>query len=247
MRHPPTLLVLDTSTPQAVAGVVRGTDVLSMQCADAPRAPSEGILPMLQHCLQEASLGIGDVDALAVGRGPGSFTGTRIAVSTAKGIALGAHTAVVSVSSLEALALGARGRRVAVALDARKGEVLLGTYRQSRERIQVRTTDLDIRLARPITAPSLMPPGESLQVLDRLRQEGEAVLVVEDSVREALQARPESGLRVTDPATVLASGPLALAWLALDRMARGEQDDPDHVEPVYSRPPPVSAAGPRSD
>jgi tRNA threonylcarbamoyladenosine biosynthesis protein TsaB len=100
----------------------------------APREHALLILPMIDALLDEAGLAVGALDAVAFGRGPGSFTGVRVAASVAQGIAYAADLPVVAVSTLATLALGAMResgeRRVMAALDARMAEVYWGLYEQ---------------------------------------------------------------------------------------------------------------------
>lgn len=97
----------------------------------APRAHTELILPMIDALMAEAGINISQVDAMAFGRGPGAFTGVRIAVGVTQGIAFGADLPVVPVSTLAALAQGADADQVLAALDARMDEVYWGAYRRN--------------------------------------------------------------------------------------------------------------------
>ena len=132
MRQPPTktrlmkLLAIETATDTCSAALWIDGE-LCERFEVAPQRQSELILPMMDALLAEAGLRPAQLDALAFGRGPGSFTGVRIATGVAQGVAFAAGLPVVGVSTLAALAqghLGATGcRRVLAAYDARMGEV----------------------------------------------------------------------------------------------------------------------------
>jgi tRNA threonylcarbamoyladenosine biosynthesis protein TsaB len=125
------LLALDTATEACSAAVWVDGAVLE-RYEWAPRRHAALILPMIGAVLAEAELDVKQLDAIAFGRGPGAFTGVRIAVGIVQGIAFAADRPVVPVSTLAALALGAARdsgqARVAAALDARMGEVYWGVY-----------------------------------------------------------------------------------------------------------------------
>ena len=97
-----------------------------------PRMHAATVLPMLEACLAETGLVLGQLDGIVFGRGPGSFTGLRIAASVTQGLAFGADLPVAPVSSLAAAAVAARRRhgwpRVLVANDARMAEADAGAY-----------------------------------------------------------------------------------------------------------------------
>ncbi len=97
-----------------------------------PRRHGELVLDMTARLLSQAGISVAELDGLAVGRGPGSFTGVRIATGVAQGLAYGAALAVAPVSSLRAVAQRAYricgAPRVLVAFDARMGEVYWGAY-----------------------------------------------------------------------------------------------------------------------
>jgi len=125
------ILAIETATDACSAALAVDGSVLE-RYALAPRQHATLVLPMIESLLVEAGLTVAQLDAIAFGRGPGSFTGVRIAASVVQGIAFAAQRPVVPVSTLAALALGARREAdrpaVLVALDARKEEVYWGAY-----------------------------------------------------------------------------------------------------------------------
>ena len=110
---------------------------------------------MIESLLADSGTRVGDLDALAFGRGPGSFTGVRIAAGIVQGIAFAAGVPVIPVSTLAALALGglreASGLRAMAALDARKGEVYWGCFEQVDDAVLLRGEEC---VCSPAAAPS---------------------------------------------------------------------------------------------
>ena len=92
----------------------------------APRRHAELALPWAEALLADAGVARSQLDAIAVGRGPGAFTGVRLAIAVGQGIALALDRPLVPVSTLAVLAMRATGPRVLAAIDARMGEVYLG-------------------------------------------------------------------------------------------------------------------------
>lgn len=125
------LLAIETSS-DACSAALYLNDALHERFELAARRHSQLILPMVEQLLAEAGVKLAELDALAFGRGPGSFTGVRIAASVIQGIAFGAELPVVPVSTLAALAQSAHeahgATHVAVASDARMNEVYWGAY-----------------------------------------------------------------------------------------------------------------------
>jgi len=130
------LLALDTATEACSAALAIGDEVRE-RWVEAPREHGDRLLAMLDELLDEAGIVAGDLDALAFGRGPGAFTGVRIATGVAQGIAFGLDLPVLRISTLATLAQGAAraysAGRVVPAIDARMGEVYWGAYMQDAE------------------------------------------------------------------------------------------------------------------
>lgn len=132
------LLAIDTSTEACSAALLIDGDVRE-RFQIAPRLHAELILPMCDSLLDEAGLAIGQLDGIAFGRGPGAFTGVRIAAGVVQGMAWAADLPVVPISSLAAMSLYAMQQHacthVAAAIDARMGEVYWACYAQEGEAV----------------------------------------------------------------------------------------------------------------
>src|SRR4051812_2977434 len=118
-------LALDTSTYVGSVSVTRGGELLAEWSAFVRASHGETLLPHVEQALTLAGVHLREVELLAVGIGPGSFTGVRIGVATAKGLALSLQKPLVGVTSLRTLAAGmpAGGGLLVPLLDAHKGEV----------------------------------------------------------------------------------------------------------------------------
>jgi tRNA threonylcarbamoyladenosine biosynthesis protein TsaB len=125
------ILAIDTSTENCSVTLVNGEQQATRRDV-APRDHAQKILPMVDAVLKETGLTMTDLDALAFGRGPGSFTGVRICIGMAQGLAFGAGLPMIPVSTLEAMAQGCyrlHGEtHIACAIDARMGEIYWGRY-----------------------------------------------------------------------------------------------------------------------
>lgn len=122
----PTLLALDTST-EACSVALLFNDEVTFFDEIAQRTHTQRILPMIDQLLQQSGIKLAQVDGIVLGRGPGSFTGVRVGVSVAQGLALGADLPLYPVSTLTAMAQAAyeqqQAQSVLSAIDARMNEV----------------------------------------------------------------------------------------------------------------------------
>jgi len=126
---PPDDLVLafDTSAAHCAAALLSGDQVIAERYEPMEKGQAERLMPMLADMLAEVGVGWRDLARIGVGTGPGNFTGVRISVAAARGLALGLGIPACGVSSLQAQALGAKGA-VLSSLDARKGGVYLQSF-----------------------------------------------------------------------------------------------------------------------
>ncbi len=135
----PIILALDSSTEAcSCALAIDGKVFESFEIL--PRLHTQHILPMIQNLMLEHSLNYSELDAIAVGSGPGSFTGLRIAAGVAQGIAFGAELDVIPVSTLASLAqqsLKSEAKHILTCLDARIGEVYWAIYSKTENKIQL--------------------------------------------------------------------------------------------------------------
>ncbi|MES2318357.1 MAG: tRNA (adenosine(37)-N6)-threonylcarbamoyltransferase complex dimerization subunit type 1 TsaB [Pseudomonadota bacterium] len=143
----PLILAIETSSETASCALLHGDTLLSRESSGV-RTHSQSILPMVQELLAEAGVTLSQCDAIAFGAGPGSFTGVRTACGIAQGLAYGAGLPVVSLMTLDAMALACRQQTgatdVLAVLDARMGEVYWAQYRGEQL----------------VTGPALCAPGE---------------------------------------------------------------------------------------
>ncbi len=218
---PVRLLAIDTSEEGCSAALLVD-GAMAERFEIAPRRHSELILPMMDGLLTEAGLRLNELDALAFARGPGSFTGVRIAASVIQGAALGADLPVVAVSSLRALAQGAwrlgRIERVLSALDARMGEVYWGAYQADREGIM--RPAIEETVCAPHHVP--VPAGGDWHGVGS----GWASYAAELGARCAMHVRRDAEAKVHAQ---------DVATLAAVSFAAGEAVPPERALPVYLR------------
>jgi tRNA threonylcarbamoyladenosine biosynthesis protein TsaB len=214
------MLALDTATE--ACSVALWVDGTVLERAALPgRGHAELLLPMAHALLAEAGAGLGALDAIAFGRGPGAFTGVRIAASAAQALAFGLDRPVVPVSDLRALAQGTMrlhgAVRVLACLDARMAEVYVGAF-----------LAVD-GIARVLAEERLLPPAAVV-----LPEAGDW-----HAAGHGFRADPGLAARLRiDPSRVAAELlPLAgdVARIAAAEFAAGGALDPALALPVYLR------------
>ncbi|MEM7402284.1 MAG: tRNA (adenosine(37)-N6)-threonylcarbamoyltransferase complex dimerization subunit type 1 TsaB [Pseudomonadota bacterium] len=141
------LLAIETATESCSAALLDNQEIVAVSEL-APRRHNEIILSMCESVLAQAETSLSQLDAIAFGRGPGSFTGVRLAASVTQGIAMGQDLPVVPVSSLAALAQAAHAQtqhaQVLACIDARMQEVYFGLYQVNSHYMQLVNEELVI-------------------------------------------------------------------------------------------------------
>lgn len=217
------ILAVDTATENCSVALMVGNDVIS-RCEYAPREHTTKILPMVDTVLAEGGLKLNQLDALAFGRGPGSFTGVRIGIGIAQGLAFGADLPMLGVSTLAAMAQGSyrlhQSEQVLAAIDARMGEIYWGQYqRQDDGDWLVVDNELVIR-----------PEG----LVEQFSADNGIWLTAGTGWES--YAEPLAQLKVQmEKGAVLYPDSQDMVHLAKFALARGEAVDAEHASPVYLR------------
>ena len=224
-----TVLAFDGSTPTAAVALSRDGKLLASFRTAAGNTHSECLLPMIENTLSLCGIGIGEVDLIACGVGPGSFTGVRIAVSTAKGLAAPNGTPCRGVSSLEAAAAAHADLDALVVptFNARRGNVYAAVFSARHGEFERLTDD------------EIISVGE---LCDRLAEYSRPVSFVADNAEICLAAARKAGLEVIpggeDASLVDAFAMCAIAEREYE--TRYEKDaaafTADALSPVYLRP-----------
>ena len=136
------LLALDTATEQCSVALMLD-DVRITRCVQTPRAHADLILPMIQEVLAEAGTTMKQLDAIAFGRGPGAFTGVRIAIGVAQGLAFACDLPVIGISNLAAVAQQAASTAgdILICMDARMNEVYWARFKFAEDALVIAIND----------------------------------------------------------------------------------------------------------
>jgi universal bacterial protein yeaZ len=217
----PTILALDTATEACSVALLHQGNI-TFEDELSPRTHTQRILPMVDGLLKNANLSIKEVDYLAFGRGPGSFTGVRVGVGVAQGLALGAELKVVPISNLTTMAeqayqeLGAT--EVIALIDARMNEVYFSQL--------VRTENGWIEKVKERVCS---PEGALVQ----FQLDTDKITVV-GTGWAAYPQFSEQNLPLAISEITLPSAKYMLA-LAEQEIAKGNVKSVDEIEPVYLR------------
>lgn len=216
-------LAFETATEACSVAVWNDGEVLE-RFELAPRRHAELALPWAEALLREAGVARAQLDAIAVGRGPGAFTGVRLAIALAQGIALALDRPVVPVSTLAALAMRAEpgahdAARILAAIDARMGEVYTGAFLREGDALTALSAE-----AVAIPDAVALPDDEAHWL---------GVGTGFAAVGGALSRRLAPRMRRIDAAALPRAGDVAR--LAATAFAAGQALAPERVEPAYLR------------
>lgn len=214
------LLAVDTSTTSCSVALLEDNRLAAEETYAAGKPHSRHLLSIIDRILAACGCEPAQLDGIAVTRGPGTFTGLRIGISTVKGLAVATQAQVVGVSSLAALALplALLDRPVVAMIDARRGEVYYAQYRGGRTAFE---TVAPVAVGAPETAAALLP--------------ADAILVGSGAelYREVFAARCPA-IRFADPTHSV----IRAAFVGRLAMARFERHDVDAIDtliPEYVR------------
>lgn len=217
------ILAIDTAT-EACSVALWNDGTLCAHFEECPREHTQRILPLVKDILNQGNTSLTDLDALAFGRGPGSFTGVRIGIGIAQGLALGAELPMIGVSTLATMAQGAwrhtGATRVLAAIDARMGEVYWAEYQR----------DEDGVWHGEATESVLKPEAVS----ERLKQLDGAWATVGTGWQAWPEMAKDSALTLTDGNVLLPAAEDMLP-IARQMLAAGKTVPVEQAEPVYLR------------
>jgi tRNA threonylcarbamoyladenosine biosynthesis protein TsaB len=221
------VLGIDTATAVSAVGVVRDGVLVADVVERSGRGHAARLPALVERTLEMGKLTLEQVDAVAVSTGPGSFTGLRVGLGFAKGMAFAGIRRVVGVSTLEALAAAAPGdfSRIATVTDARRGETYVALFRRSDREV--------VRICEDL---ALTPEAAAARVGEALRHGGRVLLVGDAAERypQAFGALREQGLDVASLDEVHPRGGI-VAMLGARRLAAGHVDRAEGLVPVYVR------------
>jgi tRNA threonylcarbamoyladenosine biosynthesis protein TsaB len=215
------VLGIETSTPRSSVALVEDDRVVASASLGVPRRHGEFLAPAIRFCLDQAGVDLDRVAGVAVGLGPGLYTGLRVGIATAQSLAAARSLPVVGLSGLDVLAFRARyvRRLLVAAIDARRGELFWAFYRHAPGGVQ-RLGELQL--------------GTSDRLAAEIEEHGEECLVIGDGGLAARRELTAAGAEVAGP-DVAWPDAAELAELAIPRFVREETQRPTELQPIYLR------------
>lgn len=218
------ILALETSAKSVSAAVVENGSILCSTYQNTGLTHSRTLMPLVDGMLQAADLKIGDMELIAVAQGPGSFTGLRIGVSAAKGLAWTLEVPCCGVSTLLAMAQNLRhmeGCTIICAMDARRNQVYNAVFRVEKGQLLRLTEDRAIVLA---------------ELAEELKDDTAAKLVVGDGAKLCHTYLTTAGIECRmAPPQLLMQNACGVALAAEELAAAGETVSARDLTPVYLR------------
>lgn len=216
------ILGIETSTDRSSVALVSDRQVVASASLGVVRRHGEYVAPAIRFCLDQAGVTVDDVTGVAVGTGPGLYTGLRVGMATGQAFAAARNLPMVGMSGLDVLAFQARHTRrtIVATLDARRGEVFWGRYRRAPGGVQ-RDGDLHVGRAEELAA-EIEAAGEECLLLGDGALRYRDTLDVLDLVEIAIDGRGQP-----DAAD--------LATLAVPRFVREDTQRAGTLEPLYLR------------
>ena len=220
-----TILALDTSAKAASVCLASEEKIIGEFFVDTGLNHSRTLAPMLEQLCKNADVPLSEVEAVAVNAGPGSFTGVRIGVAAAKGVAFARSLPCVAVSTLESMAYNLLGSDciVCALMDARCAQVYNALFRVTGNRVERLCEDRAVSLG---------------QVTEELQQLGEKVVLVGDGAEIAFNSMVNPPAHVVlAPRNIRSQTASSVALAAFQRIQAGETLTPAQLMPVYLRLP----------
>ena len=218
------ILALETSAKAVSAAVSEDGKILCSGYQDTGLTHSRTLMPIVEHILKNTGLTVADMDAIAVAAGPGSFTGIRIGVSAAKGLAFAADKPAVGVSTLAAMARNVAfcDGLVICAMDARRQQVYNALFEAKDGSLTRLTSDRAIALA---------------ELVEELKGDPQPMTVVGDGALLCHGFLTEAGIPCRlAPAHLRMQNAMSVALAAEAMAAEGKLVSAQALEPVYLRP-----------
>ena len=224
------ILGFDTATSACSAAVWEDGRIAARRFEPMSRGQSERLMPMVREVLSEAGADFPDLDLLAVTTGPGAFTGLRIGLAAARGMALAGDLACFGVTTLDAVAAGVseterQKANVLVVLDSKRAEGYAQAFR----------SDL-----RPLSKAQALMPADLAALTANGEGDADRVLVAGDGAGQVIQALKDKGIEA-----VLSTAPgvpdaATVAAIAAERWSSDQPAEP--LRPLYLRPPDAKAS-----